>query len=356
MEFEKDLFPNKVDITYAETFKVTYHKTYKEVEVTRPWKNAESGFKYWLVPKGMSVPRHDSKITVIEIPVERVVALSTTHLPMFDQLQQSASIVGFPHTDYISSPAIRKLVDEGKVTDLGPDGALNTELLLSVQPDMVMAYGMGNQTDQLDVIKKTGIPVVVNADYMEDNPLGRAEWIKFTALFFNKEKQAQKVFERIRSSYDSLRVLSQTAKNKPKVFSGTVYGDIWYTPGGKSWGAQFLQDAGADYLWKETEGKGSLELSFEAVYDLAHKADYWVGVGAFKSLKEMEAQESRYQMFKAFENQQVYNYNAKEGEKGGNTYLELGYARPDIVLADLIKVFHPELLPDYQPYFYQRLK
>ncbi|MDQ3396075.1 MAG: ABC transporter substrate-binding protein, partial [Bacteroidota bacterium] len=159
----------------------------------------------------------------------------------------------------------------------------------------------------------------------------------------------------IRNNYDSLKDLVKKEQNKPTVYSGIVYGDIWYVPAGRSWAAQLLDHAGAAYLWSNDGGQGSLELSFEKVYEKASDADYWIGVASFESLEEIRNVEVRYADFKAFKEGNVYSYNARIGEKGGNEYMELGYARPDIILADLIKILHPQLIPEHQLYFYKKL-
>jgi iron complex transport system substrate-binding protein len=346
---------DQVQIQHATGFRITYHEGYKIVEVTKPWKNAQTTFKYLLLPHGITPPAHDEHTTVVRIPVQKAVATSTTHLPAFDLLQASDVLRGFPNTDYISSPQIRQQVEAGNLQDLGPENSINMEMLIGLQPDMIMSYGMGGQNSGLEKFKRTGLPVVVNADYMETTPLGQAEWIKFTAAFLNKEKEAQQVFEKIEARYDSLKALANQANSKPTVYSGIVYGDTWYMPSGESWAGRILKDAHAHYLWQDTQDNGSLELSFEAVYAKAHDADFWLNTGAFESLKNLADFDSRYTEFKAFQKGQVYNNNAKIGAKGGHVYLELGCARPDFVLADLIKILHPELMPDYELYFYQKL-
>jgi iron complex transport system substrate-binding protein len=143
---------------------------------------------------------------------------------------------------------------------------------------------------------------------------------------------------------------------KPTVLSGIVYGDAWFMPAGKNYAARLFNDAGMDYLWKDTESNGFLELSFESVYTKAKDADLWIGVGSFNSLQEIQVTESRYTLFKPFKQKQVYTYNARKGAKGGSEFLELGYLRPDLILKDLVKIAHPELLPDYNLFFHKKLE
>jgi iron complex transport system substrate-binding protein len=251
---------------------------------------------------------------------------------------------------------MRNRIDAGRVTDLGIDKGMNLELLFSLNPELVMSYTMSSDLGQLKKIKELDIPVVINAEYLERHPLGRAEWIKFMALFFNKEKEADSVFNEIEKEYVAVQNRVNQATQKPTVLSGIVYGDVWFMPAGKNYAAHLLQDAGIDYLWKDTDSNGFLELSFESVFEKAKEADLWIGVGSFNSLSEIEAAESRYTMFKPFRDKQVYTYNARKGARGGSEFLELGYLRPDLILKDLVKIGHPDLLPDHTLFFHKRLE
>jgi iron complex transport system substrate-binding protein len=347
---------HQTDIRYAEQFNVSYADGYKIVEVLQPFPGAEKGHRYLLLPKGMEVPANVEADAIVRIPVQEMVALSTTHIPALDMLDASNVLTGFPTTDFISSPTMRQRIDSGKVRDLGASNGLNIEGLLELSPGLVMAYGMGPQDKSLRSLERTGIPVVLNADFLEQNPLGRAEWIKFAALFLNKEKEADSVFNAIVQKYESLTEKAAAAEERPSVFSGIVYNGTWFMPGGNSWAARFLEDAGANFLWSETKETGSLQLSFESVFDKAHQADYWIGTANFNSLKVLAEADSRYSRLDAWKQGNVFTYTARIGEAGGNEYLELGYSRPDIVLADLIKILHPELLPGHNLYFYEKLE
>ena len=346
---------HEVEIEYAERFDVTYEKGYKLVTVNKPWRDSGVRFSYALVDKGAPLPDLPDSIPVIPIPVQKLVCTSTTHLSALEYLGSIERLVGFPSTKYISSEKIRKYLENGSITELGNEAGLNIEALMSLAPELVIDFAMGSENDNYKVIKKIGIPVVINADYMETTPLGRAEWIKFTSLFLNQEKKADSIFNVIRTNYDSLAQLTTAATGRPTVYSGIVYGDFWYVPGGNNFSAKFLADAMGAYLWADDPSSGNIPLSFEAVYERAHKADYWLGTGSFTSLTGIRKTDSRYTRFRAFKTGNVYNYNAKMGPEGGNAFLELGYLRPDIILADIIKILHPDLLPGYRLYFYQKL-
>ena len=357
---KKILNENPIDgvrIKYARGFTVQeLNDGNKLVEVGYPYQGAKAGYKYLLVQRGNEIPKHESDVEVIIIPIESIVCTSTTHIPLLDYLDETDKLIGFPTTDYISSEKMRKRIDEGKVKDLGIDKGMNIEELFLLKPSVVMGYAMSSDLGQLKKIKELGVPVVLNAEYLEKHPLGRAEWIKFMALFFNKERTADSAFQFLEKEYLTTQALAKGRSSKPTVLSGIVYGDVWFMPGGKNYAATLLNDAGCNYLWSDTESNGFLEISFESVFAKAKEADLWIGVGSFKSLKEIEASEKRYALFKPFKEKNVFSYNARQGGKGGSEFLELGYLRPDLILKDLVKIAHPELLPDYQLYFHKKLE
>ena len=349
--------PSATTLHYASGFKVTYQDdNTKLVEVIYPFQGATSGYKYLLVPKGQTVPEHEADVRVISIPLSSIVCTSTTHIPLLDYLGETEKLVGFPSTDYISSEKARRLVDAGRVQELGVDKGLNLERIAMLHPDMVMGYTMNSDYGQFKKVEELHVPVVLNAEYLEKHPLGRAEWIKFVALFFNKEKEADSVFVVIEKEYRETKAMADQAQTKPTVLSGIVYGDAWFLPGGQNYAAKLLRDAGYHYLWDADSSNGFLELSFESVYEKAHDADFWIGVGSFSSLKEIENADHRYPRFKPFQQKQVYTSNARKGSKGGSEFLELGYLRPDIILKDLVKIAHPELLKEHELYFHSQLK
>lgn len=344
-------------LRYASGFTVSYQDdSTKLVEVVYPFQGAKSGYKYLLVPRGKSVREHSDDVRVITIPLASIVCTSTTHIPLLDYLDETDKLVGFPTTDYISSTKARPLVDQGRVQELGVDKGLNLERLAMLKPDMVMGYQMNSDYGQFKKIEDLNVPVVLNAEYLEKHPLGRAEWIKFMALFFNREKEADSIFQIIEKDYLETKTLADQVKSKPSVLSGIVYGDAWFLPGGENYAAKLLKDAGCNYLWSEDSSNGFLELSFESVYEKAHAADLWIGVGSFESVQEIEKADHRYARFKAFREKQLYTSNKRRGAKGGSEFLELGYLRPDMILKDLVKIAHPDLLPDHELYFHKRLQ
>jgi iron complex transport system substrate-binding protein len=343
-------------IRYAKGFTVTYTGNVKHVEVNSPFQGATSGYSYLLVPKGEDIPAHEPNVKVIRTPVESIVCTSTTHIPLLDYINMTDKLVGFPTTDYISSQKARARIDAGKVEELGIDKGINLERLAVLKPDMVMGYTLTGDYGQFKKMEELGVSVVLNSEYLERHPLGRAEWIKFVALFFNKEQMADSVFNEIEKSYLAVKGLASKVEAKPTILSGVVYGDAWFMPGGENYAARLLEDAGCHYLWRDDSTSGFLELSFESVYAKANNADRWIGVGSYNTLDEIKAADHRYAEFKPFKEKEVYTFNARVGAKGGSEFLELGYLRPDIILKDLLKIAHPELLPDYELFFHKKVE
>ncbi|MBX2897801.1 MAG: ABC transporter substrate-binding protein [Cyclobacteriaceae bacterium] len=346
---------SNTSLKYATGFSVQSDGNVHYVSINSPYPGAKETYQYLLVPHAEEVPAHSSSTTVIRTPIKTIVCTSTTHIPLLDYLNETERLIGFPTTDYISSEKMRTRIDAGAVTDLGIDKGMNLELLFSLKPELVMGYTMTSDLGQLRKIKELGMPVVINAEYLEEHPLGRAEWIKFMALFFDKQQEADSVFSFIEQEYISTQHLAATATIQPTVMSGIVYGDAWFMPAGKNYAARLLKDASTYYLWSDTESNGFLEVSFESVYEKAKQADLWIGVGSFASLAEIEAAEKRYTLFNPFGNKQIYSYNARKGAKGGSEFLELGYLRPDLILKDLVKIAHPELLPEHEFFFHKKL-
>ena len=343
-------------IKYAKGLAIYKHEDFTIISIKNPWPNAANAYTYILKEKTAVIPDSLQEFPIINIPLQKIVVTSTTHIPSLEMLGVENTIIGFPHTDYISSKKVRKLIDNGKIKDVGSDHSLNTELLIELAPDALVGHGIDNNNPTFDNLQKNGLKVIINGDWNETSPLGKAEWIKFFGALYGLDDKANSIFKSIETNYKKTLQLAQNTKNKPTVFSGAIFENQWYMPQGNSWGALFLTDANSNYLWKETSGTGSLSLSFESVLLKAENADFWIGPGQFTSLAEMTASNPHYSQFRAFKTKNVYSYSAKKGTTGGVIYYELAPNRPDLVLQDLVKILHPELLPNHKLYFFEQLK
>jgi iron complex transport system substrate-binding protein len=260
----------------------------------------------------------------------------------------------------VNTPSVAGRIRDGRILEVG-DGSgsakgFNMERLMSLQPDLVMIYGTGNpQYDQQDKLQESNFRVAINSEYMETTPLGRTEWIKFIAAFFEKEARAERLFADTAGRYAAMAAKIRTVAQRPKVFCGSNYRGTWHVPGGDSYVARFLRDAGAEYLWEDDRSTGSMPLNVETVLARARNADFWLNPGISRSREEIASEDERYSTFDAFRTGRVYNNNAKVDAGGGNDIWETGVAYPDIVLADLISIFHPESLPGHQRTWYWQL-
>ncbi|WP_067033837.1 ABC transporter substrate-binding protein [Allomuricauda sp. CP2A] len=346
-------------IDYAAGFSINTNNDFTEIKVKSAWPGAKRMFTYALVPReklaSITLPS-DAYDAIIATPVERMVVTSTTHIPSLETLGVLDRVVGFPNTDLISSTEARKLVNNGQIRELGTNENINTEMVLELNPEVVMGFGINDTNKAYKTIEKSGIAVVYNGDWVEQTPLGKAEWIKFFAPFFQKEKQADSIFSEIEMAYQEAKILAKKAEKKPTVLTGGLYKDVWYVAGGKSWLAQFLADANADYIWAASENTGSIGLSLEAVLERGQQADFWLNPSSHTTYEEVEQANVHYQQFKAFSNRKIYSNAVEKGAKGGLIFYELAPQRPDLVLKDLIHILHPDLLPDYEPYFFKPLR
>jgi iron complex transport system substrate-binding protein len=324
--------------------------------VQNPWPKASKTYNYILKEKNGIVPDSLQQNTIIAVPVKNIVVTSTTHIPSLEMLEEENSLVGFPHLDYISSEKVRTRIEKGKIKELGKNHDLNTEVILNLQPDVIIGYGIDNNNPTLDNLQKSGLKVMLNGDWNEETPLGKAEWIKFFGALYGKQKEANELFTKIETDYLKTIKIAKKATATPTILAGDMFEDRWYLPKGTSWGSLFLKEAKGHYLWEETSGTGSLSLSFETVFEKAQNADIWITSGQFDSLKEMTDKNPHYAQFAAFKNKNVYSFSGKKGKTGGTLYYELAPNRPDIVLKDIVKILHPDLLPGYKPFFFEKLK
>lgn len=366
---ETDYFAAKAEIDYAKGFTVEYQNSYKVVTVTSPWPGAAEtdSFTYILLQCGASIPDNVRFAgPVINVPVQSMISLSTTYLPHLQDIGELDTLIAVDTLDYTQNPDVLKMGDAGGIAEVGSGSTINVEQVLDLEPGLVMAFASGSpEYDTHPVLLEAGVPIAIGADYVEATPLGRAEWIKFTALFFNREAEAELAFDSKADEYNVLKELASTipAEERPVVLwqSFDTYGGAWYIPGQESYIAALLNDAGATYVLEEApEVQGvasSAQFDFETVYDAGKDADVWFPISyGVNTLADVLAQDERYADLAAYQSGEVYALGARVNENGGDDYYETGVTNPQIALADMIRLLHPDLLPDHEPYFYRQLK
>jgi iron complex transport system substrate-binding protein len=363
-------FPDDVSMEYAQGFTVEYFNHYKVVTSTLPWPGATAAdaFQYVLVQCGTPAPEGFEDAQMIEVPVQRVISMSTTYLPALTELDVLDRLIGLDGYSvlYTNAPEVQALIEAGTLVDIGNAPTINVEAALDAEPDLILAYGSGlPEFDAHPVLLEAGIPVALASDYVEESPLGRAEWMKFIALFFNKEAEAEALFNEKVTAYNDLVALTAALPltEKPTVLwdSFSSYGSAWFIPGGRSFVGQLLRDAGAITILGDNpmvvDEVASVPFDFETVYDAGLEADYWFA-NAFltNTLADLMAQDERYAGFTAVEAGRVYNNDAVVNANGGNDYYESGAANPQLVLADLVAILHPDLLPEHTLRYYRPLE
>ncbi len=343
---------------YATRFSFTDVGDCQLLRVFNPWQNSEGmTFTYLLGGRNDLVPDSLREFPFIKVPVRRVVTMSTTHVAMISHLGMEGSIQGASGTAYIYNSEIRERDDAGLLREVGYNQGLNYEAIVALDPDVVFFYGVeGNVTTAAEKLKEMGIQVVYCAEYLENHPLGKAEWIRFFSRFYDLGEEADLLFDAVDSSYNSLLNATSELEKKPSVMIGLPWKDTWYVSGGRSFASRLIGDAGGDYLWKDDASSEAIPLDLESVYSRAVNADVWINPGVAGSLEELVRFDSRFAMLTVMEKGHVFNNNARMSPGGGNDYWESGTVRPDLILADLISIFHPGLLTDHTMFYYKKLK
>lgn len=342
----------RVALLDAKGFSITDYDGYRVIEVINPWKDSVLLHRYILVDRKAPVPDNLPEGDVIKVPVEKTACLYSVFVGQLDLLGVVPSITSVAEERYIDNPMLKKMIADKKVALLGEASAVNVEGLLDSNPDIVlvspfkdMGYGK---------MEKAGVPIVEVASYMECSPLARAEWIKFFAAFYGKDKQTDSIYSAIRERYNRVRDVAKGAKSFPTIFTEKRFGQVWNMPGGNSYMACFFKDAGARYLWSDEQKSGAVPLSFEAVYQRAEKADFWLmkyNKSEDMSYDDLAKEYDGYKMFKAFKDRKIIQCNTQH-----ISYYEKGVMEPDVILADLVKIFHPELLPEHKLVYFHPMK
>ncbi|MBN2350416.1 MAG: ABC transporter substrate-binding protein [Bacteroidales bacterium] len=342
-------------IEYATGFDIQYTEGYTRLSVKSPWQKAGNvEYEYLLYTREDSLP---DRPNIFRVPVQNVICLSTTHLAMINFIGKAGTISGISGSRYISNPEVSERIKTGEVADVGYGENLSFETIINIHPDVVFVYGVsGTVLKSVTKLEELGIQVVFVADYLEDTPLGKMEWIKFIAAFYNKEKEAAIKFDSIADNYLRLTNLAKTSTYKPKIMLGMPWQGTWYVSGGKSYIARLIQDAGGDYVWHNLDSKESEPVNLESVFSKTLDADIWLNVSSANSLKDITDVDERFDKIKAFKTKRVFNNNLRVNVSGGNDYWESGIVHPDKILADMIFIFHPELISDHTLYYYQQME
>ena len=349
-----DYFPDKSEIVDAENFSITYENSYQVLTVDEPFSGAKPE-SYVLVKCGAPAPDLTGELAdaqQIQVPITSLYSGSTTHLPLVTELGLLDVLTGVSNASYVSDASVIERVGSGAIAEYAAGGTVDTEAVVLAAPDVLMTGGTDDPA--YAQLRDAGIGVVANAEWLEASPLGRAEWIKVMAALTGTENEAAQVYDGIRDSYLEVQAKATGAEPVPVLLGGMSQG-TWYMSSGGSYMGHLFTDAGAQWPWQDVTSTGSLPLDFEAVVADASDAPTWLVVNSWTSIAEALADDERYGSLAAVGTGQVWNANKALGPNGGNDFYERGVLRPDLILADLVAILHPELMPDHEFTFYQRL-
>jgi len=340
------------NINYAKGFKIEHYHDYTKVVVRNPWDTTQTLETYILVDRNKEIPKNLPQGSLVRVPVKRVATCSSIFAGEYKQFGDIGKIVAVSEPEYVDIPEIKQGLKNGTVADLGVTVSLNAEKLLAAKTDILVISPF--EESMHDRFKKMGVVVVKDASYMENSPLGRTEWIKFEAAFLGKDSLANEIFAKIEKRYLDICQKVQKTTTRPTVFTEKKFGDTWYTAGGNSYMGRFMADAGANYLWSDLKNSGSVPFTFEKVFAKAINADFWLikynNTQFDLTLKQLAEEYDLYKNFAAFKNKRVFAVNS-----GRTAFYEEGPLEPDVVLSDMVKIFHPEILPNYKPKYYLQL-
>lgn len=355
----------RISPRYAKGFSVRYGTSgsgeYALLSVERSWAGAAAApALYLLLPPDSEVDTDTPEFAgalPVSVPVHSIATLSSTYLHPLVMLGLADAVVAHDAMSSVGDEEILERFDVGKIVEVGNGPGLDIERLLMAAPDIVMTTGASGEWNLVPLLAKGGLTAVLNGDYLEASPLARAEWIKFIALFFGKEQEAKEIFSTIEKRYRETAELTSDLvfSDRPTVLLNNPFGGSWTVPGGESYMARLIKDAGGRYLWDDVPGTGSVSLDLEAVFLRAYDADIWLHQYGWGSLDDVRAADPRFADFRAVRNGAVINNDKARTPGGGNEFYGSGIIRPDLILSDLVAIFHPDLLPDHHFVYYRPL-
>ncbi|WP_295729892.1 ABC transporter substrate-binding protein [uncultured Muribaculum sp.] len=343
--------------SYAAGFRILGDSSHQSViiESVNPWQGADGIVRRLFIERGDEKAPEGFDGKIINGDARRIVTMSSTQIAMLDAIGDGKRIYGISGLDYICSPTVRNRRDS--IADIGFEGAVDYEELIGLSPDLVMLYGVNGPNPMEGKLDELDIPYIYIGDYLEESPLGKAEWVVAISEIAGHRKYGEKVFDEIPVRYNTLKdSIAATALDAPSVMVNIPYGDSWFMPSTRSYAIRLIEDAGGDYIYKDNTGNSSRPVDIEKAYMLTSEADMWINTGAARSLDEIRSACPKFTDTRCFRNGYVYNNNRRSNPAGGNDYYESGVMHPDLILRDLITIFHPGTFPVDSLVYYHRLK
>jgi iron complex transport system substrate-binding protein len=343
--------------TYAKGFEIAYYQGYKTITLTNPYQGARNTQLVYVVRHdSTTLPKNLKTDGVFWEKPQRIICSSTTQLGPLIVLSEQAAIGGMSGANYVSDTLVQQAFKAGKILEVGYAPQYDFETILSIRPEMMLVYGI-DATALADVKRLTDlkIPVVFDAEFLEESPLGKAEWMVFLAAFYNKEDFARKYFANIAESYNTIRAFSAQNPRKPVVLTGLPWQGSWMVSGKDSYIATLIHDAGGRYDWDFIEGHEAVPIELETVFEKSAEATYWLNISNVHSTNEIKAIDSRLATMKPLKLKQLFNNNKRYKTGGGNDYWEYGVVRPDLILKDIVQILQQPNSPADSLFFYTKI-
>jgi iron complex transport system substrate-binding protein len=343
----------------ASRFTLEENDSFTRLTIINPWQGATGADQVWhLVPSGSFPPENVDPSEIIYVPVKNVVCMSSTHLAMISALGEEESIKGVSGAGFLYNPELIKRYEQGFIKDVGYEDNLNKELILDLSPDLIMAYSIGSESAAyMTKLKELGIKVMYNADYLESDPLGKAEWIKLFGALYCCRERADSLFREISDEYHRLKkYILENTDSKPNVLLGLPFRDTWYISPGNSYISKLISDAGGNYLWNETYSSVSMPMGIENVYIKALNADIWLNPGSASAKDEIIAVDPRLASLPCFTRGSIYNNTKRINGRGANDYWESGTLNPHVLLRDIAAIMHPGLIAKKDLVYYRKIE
>lgn len=338
--------------TYATGFRIVgaEGKQSTIIRVTNPWQSANNVETMLFIARGGEKAPNGFRGQVLQGDAKRVVCMSSSHIAMLDAIGAVESVVGVSGKNFITNPYV--VAHQRTIADVGYDGNMNFELLLAQQPDIVLLYGVTGACTMESKLDELGIPYIYIGEYVEEDPLGKAEWLIALAEIVGLRQQGLTYFSELPQRYEQLKSMVAAAQTPaPKVMLNTPYADSWFMPSTTSYIARLIADAGGDYIYKQNTYNHSLPIDLEQAALLTTQADIWLHVENVNSLDDLCRQLPKFAQMPCVQRGEVYNCDKRRVAGGGNDYWESGVVHPDVILRDLIKIFHPELVSEEFVYY-----
>ena len=343
-------------IQYAVGFDLVYYQKYKVLHIFQHYNETLDTLSYVLFEKGADIDQKFAGFRKIQIPVQRIALLHSSYISFFNLSETTSYIKAISEAKYIYDDVIYQSVQQGDLPEIGYGESLDKERLLELKISAVVTVGFPNAPNKSQhILEELGIPVIILSDWQETTLLGRAEWVKVIAALTGTEILTSNKFDGIEKEYQRWKSLTSDLNERPKIICNLPYKGAWYVPGGNSYMSNLFYDAGGDYLWSDDNGTGGIQIDFETAYANGQLADFWINPDFAQNISEILDKDERLSDFQPIKKRKVFNSNKRINRNVANDYWESGLINPHLILADLIKTLHPELLPEHDLYYFQKL-